>query len=131
MNLKILYIFIISISLSLFPIISIFPREKEAGEYILLGEKFLKEKNYRESLVNYKAALLKNPGSIKANIGFAKSSLFLGSKLDAELGFKRTLELDSKNREAIAGLAEIQADLGKYKEAEELLEKSLKEEPYN
>ncbi len=106
-------------------------QEKEAGEYIQLGDKFLKEKNYREALVNYKQALIKNSGSIKANLGFAKSSLSLGSKLDAEAGFKRTLELDAKNKEAIAGLAEIQADLGKFKEAEELLEKSLKEEPYN
>lgn len=110
------------------PIVS---QEKEAGEYILIGEKFLKERNYREALVNYKSALTKNSGSIKANLGFAKSSLFLGSRLDAELGFKRTLELDSKNKEAIAGLAEIQADLGKFNDAEGLLEKALKEEPYN
>ena len=127
MNLK----FISILLLSVFPLISIISREKEAGEYILLGDKLLKEKNYREALVNYKLALTKNPGSIKANLGFAKSSLSLGSKLDAEVGFKRTLELDSKNREAIAGLADIQADLGKFKEAQELLETSLKEEPYN
>jgi predicted Zn-dependent protease len=113
------------------PFISLTSQEKEAGEYIQLGDKFLKEKNYREALVNYKQALIKNTGSIKANLGFAKSSLFLGSKNDAEAGFKRTLELDAKNKEAIAGLAEIQADLGKFKEAELLLESSLKEEPYN
>ncbi len=123
----ILKLFVFSLCLT-FPILS---QEKEAGEYILLGDKFLKEKNYREALVNYKSALIKNSGSIKANLGFAKSSLSLGSRLDAEIGFKRTLELDSKNKEAIAGLAEIQADLGKFKEAEELLESSLKEEPYN
>ncbi|HRG46002.1 MAG TPA: hypothetical protein PLX69_14315 [Leptospiraceae bacterium] len=111
--------------------VSIISQEKEAGEYIQLGDKFLKEKNYREALVNYKQALIKNSGSIKANLGFAKSSLFLGSKLDAEAGFKRTLELDSKNKDAIAGLAEIQADLGKSKEALELIESALKEEPYN
>lgn len=110
---------------------SLLSQEKEAGEYIQIADKFLKEKNYREALVNYKQALIKNTGSIKANLGFAKSSFFLGSKLDAESGFKRTLELDSKNKEAIAGLAEIQADLGKFKEAEELLENALKEEPYN
>lgn len=110
---------------------SLLSQEKEAGEYIQTADKFLKEKNYREALVNYKQALIKNTGSIKANLGFAKSSFFLGSKLDAESGFKRTLELDSKNKEAIAGLAEIQADLGKFKEAEELLENALKEEPYN
>lgn len=114
--------------------IGIFPlaaQEKEAGEYIQLGEKYLKDKNYREALVSYKQALIKNPGSIRANLGFAKSSLHLGSKQDAESGFKRTLELDAKNKEAVAGLAEIQADLGKHKEAIELIEKSLKEEPYN
>ncbi|MBK7053615.1 MAG: hypothetical protein IPH52_00985 [Leptospiraceae bacterium] len=111
--------------------VSIISQEKEAGEYIQLGDKFLKEKNYREALVNYKQTLIKNSGSIKANLGFAKSSLFLGSKLDAEAGFKRTLELDSKNKDAIAGLAEIQADLGKSKEALELIESALKEEPYN
>lgn len=110
---------------------SLLSQEKEAGEYIQIADRFLKEKNYREALVNYKQALIKNTGSIKANLGFAKSSFFLGSKLDAESGFKRTLELDSKNKEAIAGLAEIQADLGKFKEAEELLENALKEEPYN
>ncbi|HNN77740.1 MAG TPA: tetratricopeptide repeat protein, partial [Leptospiraceae bacterium] len=119
------------ILLCLCGLISLAAQDKEAGEYIQLGEKFLKEKNYREALVSYKQALIKNPGSIRANLGFAKSSLNLGSKQDAETGFKRTLELDSKNREAIAGLAEIQADLGKYKEAMDLLESSLKEEPYN
>lgn len=39
--------------------------------------------------------------------------------------------MDSKNKDAIAGLAEIQADLGKSKEALELIESALKEEPYN
>ena len=125
------FLVIISFLLFAFSFVSIISQEKEAGEYIQLGDKFLKEKNYREALVNYKQALIKNSGSIKANLGFAKSSLFLGSKLDAEAGFKRTLELDSKNKDAIAGLAEIQADLGKSKEALELIESALKEEPYN
>ena len=122
---------LICMLLSFSPFQLLLSQEKEAGEYIQLGDKFLKEKNYREALVNFKQALLKNSGSIKANLGFAKSSFFLGSKLDAEIGFKRTLELDAKNKEAIAGLAEIQADMGKFKEAQELLESSLKEEPYS
>lgn len=49
---------------------SLLSQEKEAGEYIQIADKFLKEKNYREALVNYKQALIKNTGSIKANLGF-------------------------------------------------------------
>lgn len=71
------FLVIISFLLFAFSFVSIISQEKEAGEYIQLGDKFLKEKNYREALVNYKQALIKNSGSIKANLGFAKSSLFL------------------------------------------------------
>jgi tetratricopeptide (TPR) repeat protein len=108
-----------------------FSQDKETNEYLNIADKNFVAKNYRESLANYKIALTKNPGSIRANLGYAKSSLHLGSRQDAEFGFKKTLELDSKNRDAIIGLAEIISDYGNYNEALKLVEDTLKEDPYH
>jgi predicted Zn-dependent protease len=112
-------------------VFSLSSQEKETSDYLALADKNYINKNYRESLANYKAALIKNAGSIRANLGYAKSSIALGSRGDAEIGYKKTLELDPNNREAICGLAEILADFGKYKEALDIVENNLKEDPYN
>lgn len=122
---KIFYFLIFSFSISIFSV------EKETSEYLTLGDKNYANKNFREALANYKTALTKNSGSIRANLGFAKTSYHLGSRVDAESGYKKALEIDSKNKEAISGLAEVYADYGKYSESLDLIEAGLKDDPYN
>lgn len=106
-------------------------QEKEAGEYLKIADKYYKEKNYREALGNYKNATEKNSGSVKAYLGLARSSVALNSRADAEFAFKKVLELDSKNKEAIAGLAEVFADNERFDDSNKLLDAGLKDEPYN
>lgn len=104
---------------------------KEVKDHIEEGEMFFKERRYRQALSQYQLALSKNPSSLRAHLGFAKSSLKLGSKADALNSFKKVLELDNKNSEAISGIAKILTMDGNYQKAIELVKVGLNENPYN
>lgn len=100
-------------------------------EYLQKGEKLYKEKNYREALNHFKEALEENPNSTKANLGFAKTSLALGSLGDASNSYKFVLNAEPNHKEAITGYSEVLSLQGKNKEALAIIEEALKQEPYN
>lgn len=104
---------------------------QSTAEHLALGEKAFREKKYRQALANFKSALDENPASNKANLGFAKSSLALGSRLDSLNSYKKVLENDPKNKEALSGVAEIMSLEGSSSEALEIVEAGLRDEPYN
>lgn len=104
---------------------------QSTAEHLALGEKAYREKKYRQALANFKTALDENPASNKANLGFAKSSLALGSRMDSLNSYKKVLENDPKNKEALSGVAEIMSLEGSHPEALELIELGLRDEPYN
>lgn len=104
---------------------------QSTAEYLALGEKAYREKKYRQALANFKSALDENPSSSKANLGFAKSSLALGSRVDSLNSYKKVLETDPKNKEALGGVSEIMSLEGSHDEALDLVEAGLREEPYN
>jgi tetratricopeptide (TPR) repeat protein len=101
------------------------------AEYLNQGEALYKEKNYRQALSSFRSAIHINPDSKRSLMGFAKSSLALGSLEDAKISYKKVLEKDPKNKEAQAGVAEILSLEEKHFEALEILEAGLKDEPYN
>ncbi len=121
---KFLYVFIIFF---LFQVLE----SQSTAEHLALGEKAYREKKYRQALANFKTALDENPASNKANLGFAKSSLALGSRMDSLNSYKKVLENDPKNKEALSGVAEIMSLEGSHSEALELIELGLRDEPYN
>lgn len=104
---------------------------KDIIAQLALGEKFYKEKNYKQSRMHYKLAMDINPGSIKAHMGYARVSLLLGAKKEALNSFKKILDNDPKNKEALAGVVEVLAEEEKFDEAMKLLEDGLKDEPYH
>ncbi|MCB1191296.1 MAG: tetratricopeptide repeat protein [Leptospiraceae bacterium] len=104
---------------------------KEVSKHIEEGEKYFQDKSYRQALSQYQLAIAKNPGSLRAHLGFAKSSLRLGSKADALNSFKKVLELDPKNSEAIAGVAEILSLDGNFQDAIRLIKVGLNDNPYD
>ena len=116
--------------LILFSILNVLHSQSTA-EYLAIGEKAYRERKYRQALANFKSALDENPASNRANLGFAKSSLALGSRVDSLNSYKKVLEADSKNKEAVAGVAEIMSLEGLNQEALDVVENALKEEPYN
>lgn len=122
-QIKFIYLFIF---LSFFPILG-----ESINEYLVKGEQFYQEKDYKEALNNYKSALKINKNSTRAHLGFAKTSLALNSLTDAKNSFEAILNLEPKNKEAIAGLCEVLSRQGKHKEALEMIEEALKDEPYN
>jgi tetratricopeptide (TPR) repeat protein len=121
---KFLYIFLLFF---LFQILE----SQSTAEHLALGEKAYREKKYRQALANFKTALDENPASNKANLGFAKSSLALGSRIDSLNSYKKVLENDPKNKEALSGVAEIMSLEGSHPEALEVIEMGLRDEPYN
>ena len=100
-------------------------------EYLSKADKFYNSKDYKQALIQYKAAIEVNPNSSKAHLGFAKTSLALGYLGDAKTSFEKVLQLIPKNKEALAGLAETLSLQGKHKAGLEIIENALKEEPYN
>lgn len=101
------------------------------NEFLTRGEKFYREKNYRQALGQFKFAIDLNPNSNRAHLGYAKTSLALGSRLDSLNSYKKVLESEPKHKEALSGVAEITSLEGAHSEALELIEEGLKEEPYN
>lgn len=100
-------------------------------EYLSKADQLYNSKDYKQALIQYKSAIDINPNSSKAHLGFAKTSLVLGYLGDAKTSFEKVLQLTPKNKEAIAGLAEVLSLQGKHKEGLELIENALKEEPYS
>jgi thioredoxin-like negative regulator of GroEL len=100
-------------------------------DHLNKGEKFYRERNFRQALGQFKSAIDINSNSSKAHMGYAKSSLALGSLEDSLVSYKKVLENEPKNREAISGLAEVLSLSGNHNEGIELVEAALKEEPYN
>ncbi|MDX1960825.1 MAG: tetratricopeptide repeat protein [Leptospiraceae bacterium] len=101
------------------------------SNYLKLADASYKEKHYRQALSYYRSAMHLNPDSSKSILGFAKSSLALGSLEDAKLSFLKILDKDKKNKDAISGLGEIYSLEGKFEESLSILEEGLRDEPYN
>ncbi|HMV78468.1 MAG TPA: tetratricopeptide repeat protein [Leptospiraceae bacterium] len=104
---------------------------KSAAELIREGDSFYREKNYRRALGSYKAALEVNSGSNSALLGYAKSSLQVGSVEDARTAFKIVVDKDHSNNDALAGYADALSRSDKHADALKVLEKRMETDPYN
>ncbi|MCE9501733.1 MAG: tetratricopeptide repeat protein, partial [Leptospira sp.] len=116
--------------LSLFiAIIEISPGD--ISEDLRAGEENFKKRDYKSALRNYKSAISINPSSKKALLGFAKSSVVIGSKDDAKEAFQKLLSIDPKNKEAALGLIGLLTNERKFDEALKLISIHLEDDKYN
>ncbi len=103
---------------------------KAAAECLEKGHQALAQRHVAEAAKEFKACAEKHPNSTAAQYWLA-SSYFLGKDAEnAIVGFKRVLEIDPENIDAIAMLGKIYSfDKTKLSLAQELLERSIKARP--
>jgi tetratricopeptide (TPR) repeat protein len=101
----------------------------ETIEEIEEGNKYFQQGNYRKALTHFLSAKEQNPNSTKALLGYAKTSLALGSIRDARISYERCLVLNPKEIEAMAGIGRVLVHENKLNESRSYLENQLKQKP--
>lgn len=94
-------------------------------KYCDAAEKFEKAKNYEGAIENYSKALEMDPKFEKAYIARAVCYEKINFKMEAVEDYKKALVFNPKEKEFFYNAGRLLAELGKYKEADEMLRKAL------
>ncbi len=96
-----------------------------------LGEDFFMKKNYRQSKVYYKRALVREPENVDALRGLGQCDYYLENDNDAIKSFQKILEIEPDNTQAFLYLGKIAYANNEYKTAADYAKKALELEPQN
>ena len=91
----------------------------------IMGNLLTKEGDLEKALVAYQDALARDPEYKPALFGLALTYKELGRAADAEAGFRRLIELDSRENRAYFLLAQIHADRKEFESALDLLKQAV------
>jgi tetratricopeptide (TPR) repeat protein len=83
----------------------------------------------RRAVEQYKIITEKDPKDTESLVMLGRLDRVLDNSVDAEAAFKKVLEQDPDNEDAITGLASVYSDRGDAKTASDLLEKLTKKNP--
>jgi arylsulfatase A-like enzyme/Flp pilus assembly protein TadD len=97
--------------------------------YTILGNLYLKRREYREAESVFRAALERMGETFNATYGLALSYKGQGRLEEAAMGFDRSVTLDTSRVRAVFQLAEVELLRGRRSEAETLLREHLDKRP--
>ena len=83
----------------------------------------------RKALEQYKAITAADPKDVESWVMMGRLSLVLGSSVDAETAFKKAIEVEPENEDALTGLASVYSDRNDTKDASAILEKLAQTNP--
>lgn len=83
----------------------------------IYGRILLKEKKFDQATIYLQRASIINPNNINRLLRLANAYLQIGKPLKAKENFEKTLELDSKNKQAIKGMGQSLLMAGELNEA--------------
>lgn len=93
--------------------------------WVMLGNEYFRQQDYREALLQYKRALALNPDYDLATINLANAYRALGDDTAAILGYERYLLKDPKNAWVRYQLGELYVDRGDLAKAEAAFNQAL------
>ena len=93
--------------------------------WVMLGNEYLRKREYTKAADNYKRALQINPGYNLAIVNLAGAYKAMGDYDAAVLGYERYLETDPKNAWIRYQLGELYVDIGQLEKAERAFQQSL------
>jgi arylsulfatase A-like enzyme/Tfp pilus assembly protein PilF len=96
--------------------------------WVMLGNEYFRQQDYREALVQYKRALALNPDYDLATINLANAYRALGDDTAAILGYERYLLKDPKNAWVRYQLGELYVDRGDLEKAEAAFDQALSDD---
>lgn len=83
----------------------------------------------RRAVEQYKAITEKDPKDVDSLVMLGRLDRVLGDSVDAEAAFKKAIDAEADNEDAITGLAGVYADRGDMKASSGLLEKLTQKDP--
>jgi tetratricopeptide (TPR) repeat protein len=83
----------------------------------------------RRAVEQYKVITEKDPKDVESLVMLGRLDRVLGDSVDAEAAFKKAIEADADNEDAVMGLAGVYSDRGDMKGASALLEKLTQKDP--
>jgi tetratricopeptide (TPR) repeat protein len=83
----------------------------------------------RRAVEQYKFITEKDPKDIESLVMLGRLDRVLGDSVDAEAAFKKAMESDADNEDAVTGLAGVYSDRGDMKASSALLEKLTQKDP--
>lgn len=83
----------------------------------------------RRAVEQYKIITEKDPQDVDSLIMLGRLDRVLEDSVDAEAAFKKVLQIDPSNEDAVTGLASVYSDRGDAKDASDLLEKLTQKNP--
>jgi tetratricopeptide (TPR) repeat protein len=83
----------------------------------------------RRAVEQYKVIAEKDPKDVESLVMLGRLDRVLGDSVDAEAAFKKAIESDADNEDAVTGLAGVYSDRGDMKASSALLEKLTQKDP--
>ena len=83
----------------------------------------------RRAVEQYKVITEKDPTDVESLVMLGRLDRVLGDSVDAEAAFKKAIEADADDEDAVMGLAGVYSDRGDMKGASALLEKLTQKDP--
>lgn len=83
----------------------------------------------RRAVEQYKVIAEKDPKDVESLVMLGRLDRVLGDSVDAEAAFKKAMESDADNEDAVTGLAGVYSDRGDMKASSALLEKLTQKDP--
>ncbi|MDF3818822.1 hypothetical protein P3G55_02860 [Leptospira sp. 96542] len=105
--------------------------ESTTLEDIEEGKRYLNANDCKKAITYFQSALLKNPNSLEAKIGYADCTFKVGSYNESKKYYLEVLKRDNKNIPAVTGICEIYLAESKFKEISDILNPLLTEFPNN
>ena len=105
-------------------------RAKKANHYLLLGDQNLEQKNYPETIWNYKKAQVLTPGNAKISFKIGNGYFLAGDSEKAIDYLQKAQGQDSKNKDVYLKLADVLSANGQQDLAISYLEKGINQIPF-